>query len=148
MYAFARVLICAVLGSQVGAGIAAAGEPSKASAGDAASAVQQIARGQREFRAHCAANCHQSDLAGGNLAPPLAGDAFLAHWNGVTVDGLFIKVKETMPQTKPQSLDDQAYIDIVAFLLDANGIPAGKQELRTNLDSLRSIVIGASGMPQ
>jgi hypothetical protein len=46
-----------------------------------------------------------------------------------------------MPQTKPQSLSDDLYIDIVAFLLDANGMPSGTTDLPADPATLKLITI-------
>ena len=48
-----------------------------------------------------------------------------------------------MPAGAPGSLDDQTYIDIVAYILQFNGMPAGNQKLVPDLDSLEKIVITA-----
>lgn len=45
----------------------------------------------------------------------------------------------TMPQHEPDSLKAQVVIDIVSFLLQANGIPAGQTELPPQLAPLEEI---------
>ena len=47
-----------------------------------------------------------------------------------------------MPQQKPHSLSDQMYVDIVAYLLDANGLPPGKTELSPDPEVLRGVSLG------
>jgi len=46
-----------------------------------------------------------------------------------------------MPPGRRGSLDDQAYLDIVAYILRFNNIPAGNQALQPNVDTLKQIVI-------
>jgi hypothetical protein len=46
-----------------------------------------------------------------------------------------------MPQNAPDSLGDRAYIDLVAYLLQANGNPAGTQELSLDVAELERITI-------
>ena len=46
-----------------------------------------------------------------------------------------------MPQQKPASLSVQAYIDVVSFLLQKNGMPAGNTELPTDVEALGQILI-------
>jgi hypothetical protein len=50
----------------------------------------------------------------------------------------------TMPGNTPGSLDERAYADVIAFILAANGLPAGKREL--DPDMVGSIqLVGADG---
>ncbi|MND03959.1 hypothetical protein D3C83_240170 [compost metagenome] len=46
-----------------------------------------------------------------------------------------------MPQNAPDSLGDRAYVDLVAYLLQANGSPAGAQELPLDVAELERISI-------
>ncbi len=46
-----------------------------------------------------------------------------------------------MPLNKARSLDDQTYIDIIAYLPQFNGIPAGNQILAPDIRTLEQIVI-------
>lgn len=42
---------------------------------------------------------------------------------------VFDYVKTTMPADDPASLRESEYVDILAFLIGANGFPAGGREL-------------------
>jgi len=101
----------------------------------------QSRRGKSGYESNCVA-CHKRDLTAAERAPALAGDAFLQHWQGLSADELFERIRNTMPQQKPHSLSDQVYVDIVAYLLDANGAPAGNTELKPDADSLKSVLLG------
>lgn len=109
----------------------------------AAFTPEQAARGKVSFQSNCSNGCHMPDLTPGQRAPALAGDSFLQHWKELTVDELFQRIRSTMPQQKPQSLSDQVYIDIVAFLLQANGLPSGNIELKSDPAVLKSVIIRA-----
>jgi hypothetical protein len=85
----------------------------------------QAGRGRTIFAASCA-ECHGADLSGPNR-PALKGKAFLNHWMEGSLDDLFTRVK-SMPNRA--NLDDNALADVLAFLLDANGFPAGTRELK------------------
>jgi len=85
----------------------------------------QAARGKTTFATTCGA-CHGADLSGGN-GPALKGDVFASHWMEGSLDALFARVK-SMPPNRA-NLGEAAYVDLVAFLLDANAFPAGTQEL-------------------
>jgi len=93
---------------------------------DGVFAPEQATRGKAMFATTCAA-CHAADLSGAN-GPALKGDVFVAHWMEGSLDGLFARVK-SMPPNRA-NLGESAYLDLVAFLLDANAFPAGKQELK------------------
>ena len=46
-----------------------------------------------------------------------------------------------MPQGAPASLSAQGYVDIIAYLLDANEYPTGSAELPTNEAALQAIIV-------
>ena len=72
------------------------------------------------------------------------GRAFLDRWREDKLEPLFTFIKTTMPGNAPGSLDDRAYADIIAFILEANDLPAGKTELSP--DMVGSIqLVGADG---
>jgi len=82
-------------------------------------------------------------LEGGESAPPLAGGAFLANWNTLTVGDLFDRTRSTMPQNKPGSLNREASAEILAYILSANQFPAGNTALPQASEVLREIRIEA-----
>ncbi len=87
--------------------------------------AEQAVRGKTSFAANCAV-CHGADLAALNR-PPLKGEQFLNHWMEGSLDALFGHVK-AMPPGRA-NLGDAAYVDLLAFLLEANLFPAGAREL-------------------
>jgi uncharacterized protein len=104
----------------------------------------QAERGRSNFEKSCS-NCHNSDLSGSVRAPALRGDGFLKNWANNTVNTLFIKLRDSMPATYPESVPDTEKIDILAYLLEANGFPAGKAELPLNQKELETIPIVQKG---
>ena len=46
-----------------------------------------------------------------------------------------------MPQTKPDSLSRQTYLDIVAFMLRANNVSVGKNGLSDDAPALKKLKI-------
>src|SRR5213593_3769327 len=96
---------------------------------------EQAIRGKAEFTKSCAA-CHTMDKSLGDAfaknppAPtgliklPLAGGDVIAKWR--TVGDLFGKVRRTMPANNQNGLSDASYLDVLAYMLQANGLPAGK----------------------
>jgi mono/diheme cytochrome c family protein len=87
---------------------------------------EQASRGQTPFQQSCA-RCHGANLAGTFETPPLVG-RFVPYWAGTTLDVLFDYVSTAMPLDHPGALGPSANADIVAFLLKANGFPAGAKE--------------------
>jgi S-disulfanyl-L-cysteine oxidoreductase SoxD len=100
----------------------------------------QAAQGKAQYSQSCAA-CHMDDLSGSGQAPPLAGDAFSQVWDGHSVDELYELTRTTMPQDNPSSLTPDQYVSIVAYLFQANKFPSGKDELKTDPNTLKDITI-------
>jgi cytochrome c len=115
----------------------------------AAFTAAQADRGLRAYERSCT-KCHQSDLQGNQEveAPALAGDAFMSRWKGQPIKDLFEKVSTKMPGDQPGSLAADAYLDIVAYLLQANKFPAGSDELRANGDSLAERIAETTRTPR
>jgi len=84
--------------------------------------------------------CHGSKLQG-KKGPPLKGAAFAKSWEAgnLTVDDLFYEISTQMPLNGPGpgNLSKQQYIDLVAYLLQENGYPAGKNPLPSSDSALQ-----------
>jgi len=93
----------------------------------------QARRGQAQFEQHCA-SCHRQDL-GGTLGPALKGERFLDQWREFPLEVLVNDMRAQMPQRAPGTLPVNTYVDIAAYLLEANGLPAGSQELTPDVAS-------------
>jgi len=104
----------------------------------------QAERGKSNFLSGRCGGCHQLDLSG-DRGPALKGEGFLSHWENGSVNALFKKISETMPPNGPNETTDEAKVDIVAFLLQSNGFPAGKAELKLDADALEAIEIARKG---
>ena len=94
--------------------------------------AEQAVRGQAHYNAFCAP-CHAGDLSGtlaaDTGAPPLRGATFVASMEKKGVAAVFDCIKTTMPAEDPGSLKDSEYLEILAFLIQANGFPAGSREM-------------------
>jgi mono/diheme cytochrome c family protein len=108
--------------------VVAAQTPAQAANTLSMGTTAQVNRGEAAYRQQCAP-CHRADLAGTERVPPLAGDTFTARWASLTVSDLLQRIQTTMPQTAPRSLPDAQYLDILAFILSANGAAQGADEL-------------------
>jgi len=100
----------------------------------------QAKRGQPVYVEKCA-SCHSSDLSGGESAPPLTGGTFMSNWDGLPVGDLFKRMKDSMPQNAPGSLSGQDNADILAYMFQVNGFPAGKTDLAKQPEVLAGIVL-------
>jgi mono/diheme cytochrome c family protein len=98
----------------------------------------QAARGGGSFAQNCAV-CHGASLGGVGEAPALAGAQFVSDFNGLTVGDLFERMRTTMPLNNPGVLSRDQYADILAFMLKANGYPAGERELYRRSEFLNTI---------
>jgi ankyrin repeat protein/mono/diheme cytochrome c family protein len=102
----------------------------------------QAQRGRDVYRRACAV-CHLDTLEGDAVSPTLVGPAFLGRFTGQTAHEMVQAVRASMPQNAPDSLGDRAYVDLIAFLLDANGGRSGAFELPLDVAELEKIVITA-----
>ena len=102
----------------------------------------QAAAGETAYQTECA-GCHMSDFAGAFEAPELAGPNFRNAWEDRAIGDLLEFVRATMPPEGAGSIPDRTYVNIVAYLLQANGIAAGSEPL-----ALASTgVMAAAGQP-
>ena len=86
--------------------------------------AEQAGRGQNVYVSKCS-ECHD----GGIMGPELWGRDFLGEWEGKNVRSLLEAVKETMPADAPGSLNERDVVDVVAYILQENGQPAGASPL-------------------
>jgi mono/diheme cytochrome c family protein len=98
----------------------------------------QAERGKEQYAQYCAA-CHAANLKGAGTAPALLGDDFLHDF--YSVNDLFIKVSVTMPGDNVHGLSNDAYLNIVSYLLQANGLPAGAQGLKSDVAAMKRMAI-------
>ncbi len=113
------------------------GEPAKLAEGEisAASGVfttEQAERGRAVYTSSCAA-CHMSTQH--------SGGTFANTWHNRRVSDLYELLYSTMPLDAPGSLSAQQYIDVVAYMLQLNGHPAGTSTLPQDLPALRKVRI-------
>jgi mono/diheme cytochrome c family protein len=99
----------------------------------------QAERGKLVFQSTCT-TCHNYDLSGNSgRGPALAGEAFTSNWEGESLSILFAKLKNTMPRNNPASLTDDVYLDLMAYILQANAFRAGPKPL--TVEALNSATV-------
>jgi mono/diheme cytochrome c family protein len=100
----------------------------------------QASRGAQAYTTNCA-ECHEgADVDG----PPLEGKPFVDRWREDNLNVLSTFIETSMPADKPGKLSRQTYLDIMAYLLKANGYPSGDSEL-TAPALLTTRLVGANG---
>lgn len=98
----------------------------------------QAAKGADQFAQQCAA-CHGSGLSGNGEAPALVGAEFISDWAGLSLGELFERIRTTMPQDNPAKLSRDQYAVILAYILKANGYPAGQKDMDSRTEYLKAI---------
>jgi S-disulfanyl-L-cysteine oxidoreductase SoxD len=109
----------------------------------------QAERGRTVVQNHCS-ECHHDDLSGGE-GPALVGPTFMLKWEMQSVEQLFHKIRDTMPEVGSSDVTDAQKLDTVAYILQQNGFPAGAAELtdtKNALAVLKMIPKGGPGPPR
>lgn len=95
----------------------------------------QAQSGASLYQQDCAL-CHLPDLTGSFEANALNDSNFRNNWSNRGVSDLLSLLRRTMPPQAPGSLDEQQYIEIVAFLLEANAVAAGQTPLTATANAV------------
>ena len=97
---------------------------------------EQAKRGNTLYDMKCD-SCHD----GSTMGPQLKNDAFLADWENKNVRALYSRILSTMPESDPGSLSEHEVLDILAYLLQANGFPPGGKALEraSELDTVNFV---------
>jgi len=93
--------------------------------------TEQAERGKDSYKQACA-GCHPLDWYRG---------AAMKSWDGAPLFNLYDVVATTMPQHNPGSLKRREYLDLLAYILSLNDMPAGSEELPATPEALKKIVI-------
>lgn len=102
----------------------------------------QAERGRVAYAQSCA-SCHADDLRGRSTAPSLVEESFAFLWEDMTIGDLFERTRARMPSDRPGSLTGTTYADILSFIAQKNGYPAGATELPQDLAVMKRIRITA-----
>lgn len=86
----------------------------------------QAQRGGRTYSRICA-ECHEG---GEPDADPLFGPEFIDRWREAPLEFLYGFYSHEMPADDPGTLGTPVYQDVMAYLLQENGYPAGSKEIK------------------
>jgi S-disulfanyl-L-cysteine oxidoreductase SoxD len=90
--------------------------------------LDQATAGAEIYQAKCA-SCHGAQMEG-YIGPSLRGHAFQVITSRQTDAGrLLLIISRNEPEDNPGALSDDQDADVLAFILQVNGYPAGKQKL-------------------
>jgi mono/diheme cytochrome c family protein len=122
---------------------ASSSRPGARTVWDSVYSASQASVGEAAYAKTCA-RCHGASLSGGDESPSLMGGAFLGNWNGLPLSDLQTRIRTTMPTDSVGIYDRQLVTDVMAYLLKANGFPAGQADLPKDIEPLTEIVVRSS----
>jgi cytochrome c553 len=91
----------------------------------------QATRGEEQYMATCL-SCHP---------PSTYKGAVFMNWQGKSLAELLDFLMDKMPKNDPGSLSPKEYMDVVAYLLKINNMPAGRVDLPETPAVLKGITI-------
>jgi len=109
--------------------------------------ASQSERGALLYAEQCS-RCHGDFLDGdgaGERVVAMAGTTFEENWESASLSDLFGKIARTMPRGAPGTLSSHQVLDVMAFLLQSNGYPAGTTELTDSTELASMDIVGRDG---
>lgn len=107
---------------------------------------QQAVAGGALYLRSCV-ECHGITLSGGEAGPALVGGAFWQQWQDQSLAAFYQITASTMPVNNPNGFSPEQYADLVAFMLQQNGLPAGETALASSAGELVAINMLPSEQP-
>jgi hypothetical protein len=107
--------------------------------------IAQAKRGQDTYYQVCA-QCHGRELEGDDSegVTPLAGPHFMTNWDTHTAADL-VKRIHAQPNDEPGDIDLPTQVDLFAFIMAFNQVPAGNEDL--SMDRKTEAAIGITAQP-
>jgi mono/diheme cytochrome c family protein len=92
----------------------------------------QITRGEETYYASCV-SCHPRGT--------YAGESFKTTWSDRPLSDLYDWIRNKMPKNDPGTLTPEQSVDVIAYILKENGMPAGKTKMTADEAALKAIRI-------
>ena len=92
----------------------------------------QVTRGEETYYASCV-SCHPKGT--------YAGPAFKTMWGDRPLSDLYDWILNKMPKNDPGTLTPEQSVDVIAYILKENGMPAGKTKMPADEAALKAIRI-------
>jgi len=107
----------------------------------------QAAKGKDAYQQNCA-QCHGPNLDDGQFGTPLKGLDFAEGWAGKSAGALLRFMKMNMPPASPGSVSNETYAQIIAYMLQENGLLPGDHDLPSDEKTLMPmLLLRGSAMP-
>lgn len=97
--------------------------------------AEQAVAGEKEYQAQCS-QCHGVKLEGPE-APGLFGQDVMGNWD--TAGGIFDFISVAMPPAAPGQLGEEAYLNIIAYIMRENGAQPGDTPLVMDAEKLAAV---------
>ena len=120
-------------------GLAACGGESSTSVSTTQSAApvvtfaSQVEAGAEAYSTNCAI-CHGANLEGSTLGPLLSGFSWVRRWGTQTPTLLLGNIQANMPPGGNESITEEDYLNIVAHMLQVNGVDGITEALSASSD--------------
>ncbi len=99
--------------------------------------VDQAQQGKAVFGRRCE-SCHGENMTGGvGGGPPLTGDYFFGLWGDQSLSAVYSFIKSAMPEDNPGSLSNGQVTQVLAYILQFNGFPAGDAEMAVGAEQVQ-----------
>ena len=129
-----RFALAAILFAAAAPGVACAAGPDASGIRYSADQAQQ---GKAVFGQRCV-SCHGDDMTGGvGGGPPLTGEYFFGLWGEQPLSSVYSFIKSAMPEDNPGSLSNSQVTQVLAYILEFNGFPAGSAEMAVGADQVQ-----------
>lgn len=102
----------------------------------------QASAGKEDYATYCA-SCHGAGLEGMQLSPSLVGARFDRTWRGKSADKLSFHLRRMPPKpgAPPGSLSNEIYTNILAYILQSNGLASSDDVLPSDMAALGDLII-------
>ena len=103
------------------------------SAAPVATFASQVEAGAEAYAINCAI-CHGANLEGSTLGPLLSGFSWVRRWGTQTPTLLLGNIQANMPPGGNESITEEDYLNIVAHMLQVNGVDGVTEALAATSD--------------